>query len=228
MLNRGNKKQDHMMPKKSQVIEMVLSAFKKNDYPGDEYLLGSQQGSEPLEEVGPFIGQKDWRSVSPAVLDAYSGALNFFSEAGLRFFLPAYLVADLNDQLQIADPVFPLVHGFSNLSIPHEIGNRKFIRNTGRDTFINPKRYGAQTFYDYARYRLSIFSREEAEAIVAFLEYKREKDLDGLEAGQIEEALTSFWYERAQKAPNAESIDAHLHAQAEYLEELLNPPDFEL
>lgn len=216
------------MIRKSQVIEIVRTAFEKNDYPGDEYLLGSQEGSEPFEEVSPFIGQKDWRSVSIAVLDAHSGALNFFSEAGLRFFLPAYLVGDMNNQLQIADPVFTLVHGFSNISIPHEIGGRVFIRNTGRDTFINPKRYGALTFHDYARYRLSIFSREEAEAIVAYLEYKREKDLGSLEAGQIEEALTSFWYERAQNAPDAQSIDAHLHAEAEYLDELLNHPDFDL
>jgi len=216
------------MPNKSQVIEIIQTAFENSDYPGDDYLLGSKEGSEPLEEVGPFISRKDWRSVPPAVLDAHSGALNFFSEAGLRFFMPAYLVADMNNQLQIADPVFTLVHGFSNLSIPHEIGSRVFIRNTGRDTFINPKRYGALTFYDYARYRLSIFSREEAEAIVGYLEYKRENDPSGLEAEQIEEALTSFWYERAQKAPDAQSIDAHLHAEAEYLDELFNHSDFDL
>ena len=107
---------------KLQVVEHIQTTFSKNLYPGDDFLLGSMEGSEPLEEIEPFIGQADWTKITPELLDAHSGSLNFFSEAGLRFFLPAYLVADLKDQLQSADPVFTLVHGFSNLSIPHEIG----------------------------------------------------------------------------------------------------------
>ncbi len=31
---------------------------------------------------------------------------------------------------------------------------------------LNPRRYGAMTFADWARYRLSVFAREEAQAIV--------------------------------------------------------------
>ncbi|MFL7890665.1 MAG: DUF6714 family protein [Anaerolineales bacterium] len=217
-----------MMRKRSQILEIIHTAFENNDYPGDEYLIGSLEGGEPLDEVNPFIGQNDWRSISPGLLDSHPGALNFFSEAGLRFFLPAYLVADMRDQLKIADPVFPLVHGFSNLSIPQEIRSRVYIRKTSRDAFINPKRYGALTFYDYSRYRLSIFSREEAQAIVAYLENKRGNDPGGLEAEQIEAALISFWYGRAQKAPDAQSIHAHLQDEAKYLDQLFNHPNFDL
>jgi len=203
------------------VIENIQSTFSIDEYPGDDYLVGSTDGSEPLEEIKPFIGKTDWTKIAPEVLDAHSGSLNFFSEAGLRFFLPAYLIADLKDQLQIADPVFSLVHGFSNLSITHNIGDQEFLRVTGKDAFINPRRYGALTFHDYSRYRLSIFTREEAGVIVQYLEYERDNDSESFDQEQIEAALNAFWYERAKTAPVKRSIEEHLRAEDEYLAALL-------
>ena len=210
------------MLSKSQVEEKIHAAFGKNEYPGDDYLLGSTEGNEPLEEIQPFIGQLDWSTIPTKVLDRQAGSLNFFSEAGYRFFLPAYLVADLKGELEYADPVFSLTHGFSNLSVPHEIGGKKFIRTTGKDTFINPKRYGALIFEDYARFRLSVFDREQAEAIVNYLEFKRDNDPQGLEQVQINAALDAFWYERANSAPSAKIINDHLRAEEEYLAALLS------
>jgi len=203
------------------VIENIQSTFSNDEYPGDDYLVGSTDGSEPLEEIKPFIGRTDWTKIAPEVLDAHSGSLNFFSEAGLRFFLPAYLIADLKGQLQIADPVFSLVHGFSNSSIPHNIGDQEFLRVTGKDAFINPRRYGALTFHDYSRYRLSIFTREEAGVIVQYLEYERDNDPESFDQEQIEAALNAFWYERAKTAPVNRSIEEHLRAEDEYLAALL-------
>ena len=210
------------MLNKSKVEEKIHAAFGKNEYPGDDYLLGSTEGSEPLEEIQPFIGQLDWTEIPTKVLDSHAGSLNFFSEAGYRFFLPAYLVADLNEQLDFADPVFSLTHGFSNLSVPHEIGGKKFTRTTGKDAFINPKRYGALTFKNYARFRLSVFDREQAEAIVNYLEFKRDNDPQGLEQDQINAALDAFWYERAKSAPTAKIINDHLVAEEEYLAALFS------
>jgi hypothetical protein len=213
------------MTDKLHVIESIQIVFGNNEYPGDDYLLGSTEGSEPYDEIKPFIGKRDWSLLASGVLDLHYGALNFFSEAGLRFFLPAYLIADLNDELQTADPLFTLVHGFSNISIEHQIGEQVFIRRTGRDAFINPKRYGTLTFHDYSRYRLSIFSREEAQAIVLFLEYTRDNDPHGINLDQIEAALTSFWYERAETAPTAETIAAHLLDEDKYLSALTSKID---
>lgn len=193
--------------KLKQVIADIISSFKQNEYPGDEYLLGSREGCEPFEEIQPFIGQKDWQSIAAQVLDAHSGALHFFSEAGLRFYLPAYLVADLRDELQSADPVFTLTHGFSNLSVPHEIDGQVIVHRTGKEAFINPKRYGALTFEDYARYRLSVFTREEAQAITSYLEYKRDQVSLAFEREQIEAALDSFWYQRGKNAPSGQQLD---------------------
>jgi hypothetical protein len=82
---------------------------------------------------------------------------------------------------------------------------------------MNPRRYGAMTFYDYARYRLSVFTREETDAIVAYLKYKRDSARSVFEKEGIEGALNSFWLERAQTAPLAESLKRHLTEQDEFL-----------
>ena len=46
-------------------------------------------GSETFEEVGAFAGKSDWRTLNSKMLDARYCALDFFSEGGFRFFLPA-------------------------------------------------------------------------------------------------------------------------------------------
>jgi hypothetical protein len=82
---------------------------------------------------------------------------------------------------------------------------------------MNPRRYGAMTSYDYARYRLSIFTREEAGAIVAYLEFKRDADPNVIDIQAINAALESFWLERVRTAPDAQSLRRHIAEQEEYL-----------
>jgi hypothetical protein len=48
------------------------------------------------------------------------------------------------------------------------------------------------TFYDYARYRLSVFTREEARAIVFYLDYKLYSDPEELNSEEINAALNLF------------------------------------
>ena len=199
------------------VIKSIHEAFRSNEYPGDDYLIGAKEGSEPYEEIAPFKGKRDWMAIDSKLLDLHSGALNFFSEAGLRFFLPAYLLADIKGELNAADPMFTLVHGFSDLAVEHKVGSRVFNRKTGKTAFVNPIRYGAMTFYDYSRYRLSIFSREESQAIVTYLNYKQENDPHGIGKNQIEAALSSFWLDRAENAPSSDNIRLHLSEEQEYI-----------
>ena len=73
------------------------------------------------------------------------------------------------------------------------------------------------TSYDYARWRLSVFTREEANAIVAYLEFKRDLDPDVIDRKAIDAALQSFWLERARTAPQAKSLEQHIAEQQEYL-----------
>jgi hypothetical protein len=160
---------------------------------------------------------EDWRGVDAGFLDGHANALSFFSEAGFRYFLPAYLISDLRGQLQTADPLFHLTHGFSDWTTEVTAGDRTFEIRHGRSALINPRRYGAMTSYDYARWRLSVFSREEASAIVAYLEFKRDLDPDVIDRQPIDAALKSFWLERARTAPQARSLEQHIEEQQAYL-----------
>lgn len=202
------------------VINRIREAFATVEYPGDNFLQGSFEGCEPYEVVGPFRGKHDWSTVEAEFLDVHYDALSFFSQGAFRFFLPAYLIADLQDKLQTADPLFHLTHGFSDASVEVPTKTRTFVRRIGKSEFINPWRYGAATFYDYARYRLSIFTREEAQAIVAYLNYRRDSDVHGIDRATIDGALNLFWRERAANAPLAESLKQHVEQEARYIADL--------
>jgi hypothetical protein len=193
------------LPSPDEVIEQIQRAFAANPYPGDHFLQGSFEGCEPGEEVGAFVGKTDWRALDSKMLDAHYTVLSFFSEAGFRFFLPAYLIADLRDELRTADPVFHLSHGFM-ASVGPTGESPADTRDLNRAEFVNPRRYGAITWADYYRYRLSVFTREEAQAIVSYLVYKRERDAMNIEKPRIDAALEKFWLGRAEHAPTAESL----------------------
>jgi hypothetical protein len=211
------------VPTREAVIEKIQSAFAGNEHPGARFLRGSFEGCEPYDEVGPFQALEDWRGIEAGFLDGRASALSFFSEAGFRYFLPAYLIADLRGLLYTADPLFHLTHGFSDRTTEVAAGDRTLSLRHGRTAFVNPRRYGAMTSYDYARYRLSVFTREEAGAIVVYLEYKRDSDPDLIDPEAIDAALESFWQERARTAPRAAGLARYLAEQEEYLA-AVSPP----
>jgi hypothetical protein len=90
------------------------------------------------------------------------------------------MVADIRGELQCSNPAFNLTLGLDD-------------RSSG--ALVNPRRYGQRTWFDYARYKFSMFSREESAAIVAYLRFKRESDVFGRE--RIGEALQNYWNGRA-------------------------------
>jgi hypothetical protein len=199
------------------VLEHIGQAFGGNVFPGAGFLQGSFDGCEPYDAVRPFQTQQAWRGLDAAFLDAHADALSFFSEAGFRFFLPAYLIADVEGQLCVADPAFHLTHGFSDTTVQVRTERGVFVMRQGKSAFINPRRYGAMTWYEYARSRLSVFPREEARAIVAYLEFKHNAQPQSVDHAAIEAALQGFWWERAQTAPVAERLQQHLAEQEAYL-----------
>jgi hypothetical protein len=205
------------MSRREAVIERIYSAFEGCEFPGESFLQGSFDGCEPYEEVSPFKSKKDWREIEASFLDSHADALSFFSEGAFRYFLPAYLIADLHGQLSTADPLFHLTRGFYDTTVELPTQSRVFVTKQGRSAFINPRRYGASTFYDYARYRLSVFAREEASAIVAYLRFRRDVDPDFPDRAAIDAALESFWLERERMAPRVERLKQHIAEQEEYL-----------
>jgi hypothetical protein len=211
---------DSIMTSKEAVINQILAAFGGNEYPGDNFLCGSFEGCEAFEETAAFKGKTEWGKLDSGMLDARSSALSFFSEGAFRFFLPAFLIADLRGELLNAQPLFHLT-GFSVSSIQMPAGSRVFTRKTGGSTLMNPRRYGAMTFADYARYRLSVFTREETRAIVAYLNCTQETDTHGMNTPQVVDALNAFWLDRAEHAPSRESLKTHLREENEFLAHLL-------
>jgi Family of unknown function (DUF6714) len=203
------------------IIGQIRKTFLGNPYPGDAFLQGSFDGCEPAEEVGAFVGKTDWSSLDPAMLDARYSALSFFSEAGFRFFLPAYLIADLREELRTAHPLFYLWHGFATVSAEIPVGVRTFTRISGGTALLNPRRYGAMTWIDSARHRLSVFPREEAQAIVTYMTWKREGDTTGVDKPRIDAALAAFWLDRAKNAPTREELQRHLNNEESFASEFL-------
>ena len=208
------------MSDRETVISQIRELFANVEYPGDNFLQGSFDGCEPYEVVSPFIGKTDWRSVDAQFLDSHYDALSFFSEGAFRFFLPAYLIADLQDRLQTADPVFHLTHGFSDGSVEVPSKGRTFVRRFGKSVLVNPRRYGAMTSYDYARYRLSVFTNEEAQAIVVYLRYRRDADPHQLNTREIDGALNLYWLDRAAHAPSGESLKQHVEEEMRFIAEM--------
>lgn len=203
--------------RKEEIIDLIRHAFGATPYPGDAFLQGSFDGSEPGDEVAPFVGKSDWSIVESTLLDQRYSALSFFSGAAFRFFLPAYLIADLREELFTADPLFHLWHGLATVSAEVPVGPQTFRRETGGQRLLNPNRYGAMTWNDYAHYRLSVFTREEAKAIVAYMVYKSEHGVTEAERSTIDTALNDFWFDRAANAPTFEDLRAHLNEEERFI-----------
>ena len=96
------------------------------------------------------------------------------------FYLPAYLIADVDGLLQRADPVYHLTHGLYGESM----GQR-----------INPRRYGERTWSDFARYKHSMFEEKEVAAIISYLEFKARTVVPAFRDA-IKQALRNYWRSR--------------------------------
>ncbi len=166
------------------VKRLVRAAFAHVEYPGDQCLRGGDLGDEPYRVEREFKGKSDWRTLDAEFLNSapagLGSALSFFSHEAFHFYLPAYLIADLDGLLGTVDPVHHLCHGVDGLS---------------RDEVINPNMYGEKTWFDYACERFALFDTSQAQAVVAYLLFKR--DEDDLDREGIEEVLANYWRGKA-------------------------------
>ena len=172
------------MADREAVKALIQTTFAHVQYPGDWCLRGGNEGDEPYLVEEEFKGRDDWRTLDPKFIDSapdgYSSALSFFSDEAFHFYLPAYLIADLDGQLDTVDPAFGLCHGLDDAS---------------RTERVNPQRYGERTWFDHACHKFSMFNGSEARAIVAYLELKR--DEDDFARDSINQALVNYWRGRS-------------------------------
>lgn len=171
---------------KDKLREFIDLAFANVSYPGDSNLRNSDEGVEPFLLEDEFAGKDDWRLLSSDFIDrapdGFGSALSFFSKEAFRFYLPAYLLADIADELLRADPLFHLTHGLTNAT---------------KDQRINSRRYSRFTWFEYVSDRFSDFTPEQAQAIILYLNNKLD-DPDLLyEHEMIQQALRNFWEDAA-------------------------------
>jgi hypothetical protein len=124
---------------KNRVLGLVRSAFGGVTL-GEGVGLRQGQGLDDYADERTLASYRaqdeknDWSAIPVADLDRCSSSLSFFDADGMRFHLPAYLVADLEGSLQTADVLFHLVymaHGaasrFDTLSPAQREAVREFL-----------------------------------------------------------------------------------------------------
>jgi hypothetical protein len=163
----------------------IRTAFEATPPPDPRHLRGSSEGDEPFLLEAEFRHVPDWRQVEIGFIDrapdGFGSALSFFSSEAFRYYLPAYLIADLRGELQQANPVFHLWHG---------------LIDEHRSTPVNERRFGSWSWLEAVSERFRSFAPVEVAAIVAYMRYKAEHDELGLDRPMIEQALRNYWLAR--------------------------------
>jgi hypothetical protein len=167
--------------------EQIKAAFNTVPPPPVWCLSNSREGDEPLQVEHEFRDKRDWRVLSPELLDSapdgLASALSFFSDEAFRFYLPAYLLADLDGKLHQVDVLFHVTYGLDDAS---------------KDQPVNPLRYGRRTWFESSSHRFAIFDTAQSAAIAAYIEYKIDSpDTVDFERVTARQALDNFWLDRA-------------------------------
>lgn len=169
------------------LIEKIKQAFAEVEKPSSWNLANSREGTEPAALEREFSEVPSWDLLTSEFLDetpeGFGTALSFFSDEAYRYYLPAYLIASVSEELQRVDPVFYLTHGLDENS---------------KEKLINRRRYGSRSWHDYAIFRNSVFSADQASVISAYLRYQLTKaTITEAERKRTEEALHNYWVIRA-------------------------------
>jgi hypothetical protein len=158
----------------------IETAFADVAYPGDHDLTSSTYGEEPEALKREFKGKRNWRELDAKFLDqapeAWRTALCFFSDRAFVFYLPAYLIADLQNQLLEVTVEFFLFYGLTS-----ETANEKIA-----------ELWGGGTTGQAARRKYDQFDARQVAAIIAYLRWKLERQPDE----NILQALEGYWLAR--------------------------------
>jgi hypothetical protein len=173
------------LPAAEAIKALIRSAFAETPYPGDDALVRSV-GDEPDEVVELFRGKDDWRVLTADFVDRAGAAspcsLSFFSAGAFRFYLPAYLIADLDGQLIYTDPLFYLYYG---------------VDEETRAQQVNVPGAGATTWWQVQQEHFAGFTAQEAAAIVAYLRFRAAGEEPEFSRWSVREALENYWLAKA-------------------------------
>ena len=167
--------------KREHLISLIHEAFKKARYPGDDDLTRSRYGDEPFLLVQEFTGKTQWQVLDSKFIDlapdGFASALSFFSDRAFCFYIPAYMIAELNRELGSASVIFHLTHGLDNESKNKPLDDER-------------------TWFDCVKERFSHFTKDQVQAIVAFLEFCEPQTYYGFYRESINESLNNYWLNR--------------------------------
>jgi hypothetical protein len=195
-------------PEIAALCREISTAFAATPYPGDNALSGSDQGDEPADNAMELRGLK-WQSAHPELLARCYSALSFLSDSGFRYFLPAFLLADLLGYETNADPAFHLTHGLYDESkdqMDFAKVRSLFDADGGASDILERVGFSSQEARELLRQsleqqeqfdwrgisirRFTPFDRDERLAIIHYLEFRAEDEHD---ATRISQALEGYW-----------------------------------
>jgi hypothetical protein len=189
-------------PQAETVALELRQAFDPRPYPGDHQLVTTGCGDEPWEYALEFRGT-DWRTLHPNFLAAYSSSLCFFSNAGFRYFLPAYMQASLCAPETVEPVIFRLTHGLSNADVRgwEELERRCQEKSAElREMFATGKRMFDEfqqntrhiDWRERAQQCFGDFTVSERQSIIHYLQYHQAQS-GAFYSEMIDEALQNYW-----------------------------------
>jgi len=179
---------EHKFP---EVCEQIYQAFKDVPYPGDKNLRVPDRFNQPYQPEDEssllekeFKGKRNQWVLEAEFLDqspdGFGSSLSFFSDAAFHFYIPAYMIADLDGLLMHQEPSWSLSYGL----------------DVHCDKIINPRNPNSQTWGEYEKERFERFSAKQAKAVLAYLNTIRETQ-EAYYDPSIDEAIDYYWYEKA-------------------------------
>ncbi len=158
------------------LISLIEEAFENVEL-GDGIGLSEAQAIDDymtediIKEARKNDETRVWRNLDAGMLDRYYSSPSFFDDKGMRFHIPAYMIADLMGLLKTADPVFFLWHG---LTTDESVQDSESIK-----------------WRDYAKDRFKLLNSAQRRAVREYLMFR----LAGnhINAAEIELAIKNYW-----------------------------------
>lgn len=184
---------EHPDAQAEELVGTIRRAFADRQYPGDGHLCGSPQGTEPAWIALELRGVL-WNRAHPDLLAHNYAATSFLTDEGFRYYLPAFMIAELHGVESNADPVHALTDSAGDIGISADslVQLGEALGAEVADVLRSVKERAARVdLGSWARKRWAGFTLPERVAIVKYLEYR--KSSDWVDADRIEATLKAYW-----------------------------------
>ena len=192
--------------KRDQLSVFIKQAFKESIYPGDDNIVRDNSESHiDCRELREQLKGKTWLEVSEQGLQNIKSETAFFSESGMHYYLPAFMLFITND-FEKADT---LTHDVvSLLTLPTEIDviivankikNLKLDKQLSGIDFSNFLTQHLEDINDNVKRFIrfgSFFKFDQGRAVSLFLEYLKENHSSDYEFVTLtpQVAIDRYWF----------------------------------